>query len=147
MISYVDTSVILPALSAKHPMHRVCRATVVRAAEEGTVWTTTLHTYAELYHHLTKPSKQDIHFIPAKVEGLLLDTLPKILQFVELSQQDYEAAIRRCARIALVGAVIYDALHFEAAIRCEAEVLYTDNTKDFTRLVLPDDTIRVQGVR
>ena len=111
------------------------------------MWTTTLHTYAELYHHLTKPTKQDIHFTPAKVEDLLLDTLPKILQFVELSQRDYQAAIRRCAQASLVGAVIYDALYFEAAVKCEAEVLYTDNTKDFTRLLIPSDTIRVQGVR
>lgn len=147
MISYFDTSIILPALSAKHPLHQICYSTLSEASAQGSLFTTTLHTFAELYHHLTKPTKLDIHFATEEVQGLLLDRLPQMLGLIELTEEDYRLAIRRCAQANLVSAVIYDALHFQAAIKCGASVLYTDNTKDFNRLLTPDDALRIRGVR
>jgi hypothetical protein len=35
----------------------------------------------------------------------------------------------------------------EAAIEGGADILYTDNTKDFNRLLSDDDSIRIQGIR
>ena len=57
---------------------------------------------------------------------------------VDLTRSDYEAALRRRADLSLVSAVIYDALHVQAAIKIGATIIYTDNLKDFTRLVTPD---------
>ena len=74
-------------------------------------------------------------------------TLGTTIQLVELSDNDYRAALSRCVMLNLRGPVFYDALHFQAAIKCEASVLYTDNAKDFTRLLLDEDTIQIQGVR
>lgn len=52
-------------------------------------------------------------------------------EHVELSVQDYLQAVDRCADRNLVSGVIFDALHFEAAVKAGAERLYTANTKDF----------------
>ena len=142
-ISYFDTSVLLPALNAEHPIHDTCAELLRRVSEQGSVATTTLHTYAELYTHLTKPTKLDIHLPPAEVVDLLNKQLSRAITWVELSQRDYQAAITRCAKLNLVSAVIYDALHVQAALQVGAEVIYTHNVKDFSRLLGPDDPIRL----
>jgi predicted nucleic acid-binding protein len=70
-----------------------------------------------------------------------------VLTIVELNQSDYEAAVIRCRELKLVSSVIYDALHYQAALKAGAEVIYADNLKDFTRLQLPGETIEIKGIR
>ncbi len=74
-------------------------------------------------------------------------TLDAVIQLVVLDADDYRAALNRCVTLDLRGPVFYDALHFQAAIKCKAEILYTNNLKDFTRLLLAEDTIQIRGVR
>ena len=73
--------------------------------------------------------------------------LGKKLTLVELDRSDYEAAIKRCADLNLVRSVIYDALHVQAALKAGAEILYTDNLRDFNRLVTEEDSLIVKGIR
>ena len=145
--SYFDTSVLLPALNMQHVLHAPCLQLLRSAANTGTVVSTALHTYAELYTHLTKPAKLNIHLPPLRVADLLIDQLPTTLQLIELQRHHYDSAIRRCAGLQLVSAIVYEALHLEAALSAGAQVLYTHNTKDFHRLLTPDDPIRIKGIR
>lgn len=147
MISYFDTSVLLPTLTEKHELYTVASATLRKALQAGTVITTTLHTYAELYNNLTRPTKLQLHLPPKVVVDTLVDQLGKRVEMIELNREDYEAALKRCAQLGLISGVIYDALHYQAALKTEAEVIYTDNLRDFTRLQLPDENIRIEGIR
>lgn len=117
------------------------------ASQKGTVVTSTLHTYGELYNNLTKKGGGRPGFPPADVANLLVKRFGEAFQLVELTNADYQAAVLRCGQLNLPGAVIYDALHYQAAIKAGAEVLYTDNLRDFTRLQLPDDKLEVKGAR
>lgn len=147
MISYFDTSVLLPALIEKHELHEVAKALLQKALKAGPVGTTTLHAYAELYNNLTRPTKHKIHLEPSLAADVIIERIGKRLNIIELTKEDYEAAVKRCARLNLVSGIIYDALHLQAALKAGAEILYTDNLRDFTRLLTEDDPIKIVGVR
>jgi predicted nucleic acid-binding protein len=147
MISYFDTSVLYASLVGSHELHEKALKTLETALSHGPVVTTTLHTYAELYTNLTRPNKYIAHISPEQAAEILLEGINKVLTIVELNQSDYEAAVIRCRELKLVSAVIYDALHYQAALKAGAEVIYADNLKDFTRLQLPGETIEIKGIR
>jgi predicted nucleic acid-binding protein len=147
MNSYFDTSVIFAALTHNHKLHEVASKTLAEAAQQGEITSTTLHTYAELYNNLTRPNPAKTELKPADAYKLLVDILGKKLTLVELDRSDYEAALKRCADLNLVRGIIYDALHVQAALKSGADILYTDNLRDFNRLVTEEDDLVVKGVR
>lgn len=147
MISYFDTSILLPALIEKHELHEACKALLQKALKAGPVGTTTMHAYAELYNNLTRPTKYKVHLQPLLAADVIINQIGERLTIIELTKADYEVAVKRCASLNLVSGVIYDALHLQAALKVGAEILYTDNLRDFTRLVTDDDPIRIVGVR
>ncbi|MBC6995843.1 type II toxin-antitoxin system VapC family toxin [Neolewinella lacunae] len=147
MISYFDTTVLLAALITKHELHEKAKARLQLSVEGGTALTTTTHAFAELYRNISKPTSFGIHLPPAAAAEAIINGIGRLLTVVELYRADYEAAIRRCEELNLTGAVIYDALHYQAALKGGAEVIYTDNLKDFTRLQKEGETIRVEGIR
>lgn len=134
MISYLDTSVILPALVPLHPQHTICRDTLIDCADKGAITISTNHVVAELYGNLTRLPKQ-VRLSPKDAHALITDLLENRLTFtVDLQTQDYLPAVARCAERNLVSGVIYDALHLQAAIKAEATHFYTANYRDFIRL-------------
>lgn len=138
MIFYLDTSVVLPYLLTTHPNHQRARKLVGQLRQVGSVATTTLHTYGEAYNHLTRTTKRNLHVTPQQAEQAILN-LERVMDIVELNKTDYASAIRRCVRLQFTGPILYDALHYQAALKIGAERLYSENLRDFTRLPLPDD--------
>lgn len=53
---------------------------------------------------------------------------------LELSWDDYTAAMRRCSDRGRRSGAVYDTVHLAAAERWSADVLLTFNVQDFTRL-------------
>lgn len=143
---YFDTSVLLPVLIQEHENHTVCKELLRGALKNGTALTSATHAYAELYRHLTK-NKPPYNLLPKEASTAVVDNMGKLLEIVATDREDYERAIARCVALNLTGAVIYDALHLEAALKAGAEILYSDNLRDFTRLVIEDDAIEIVGVR
>jgi len=143
---YFDTSVLLPVLIQEHENHSACKELLTNALKSGTALTSATHAYAELYRHLTK-NRPPYNLLPEEASIAVVDNLGKLLEIIAMDRKDYELAIARCVKLNLTGAVIYDALHLQAALKAGAEVLYTDNLRDFTRLVTEDDEIKIVGVR
>lgn len=147
MISYLDTSVLIPAVIDKHENHQVALNVIGKAMRQGSIVSTTLHTYAELFNTLTRPTPAKTEILPEDAYELIVNQLGPFLELIELTKEDYEAALKRCADLKLIRSVIYDALHVQAALKAGASVLYTDNLRDFNRLVTEDDTIEVKDIR
>jgi predicted nucleic acid-binding protein len=143
---YFDTSVLLPVLIQEHENHETCKKLLQDALRDGSALTSATHAYAELYRHLTK-NRAPYNLLPEEAKLAVVDNLGKLLEIVAMDKADYEKAIARCVKLGLTGAVIYDALHLEAALKAGAEILYSDNLRDFTRLVTKDDSIKLEGVR
>ena len=132
MISYFDTSVLFPAMHTAHPDHLRCKQVFNQATAEGEIVCLSMHVYAELYANLTRfPLGRRIH--PREAVNALLK-LDEAVRAIDLDQQDYKEALQRCARLGLISGVVYDALHLQAAIKAQANVLFTANYADFQRL-------------
>lgn len=82
-----------------------------------------------------------------EVAVVLTEQVGTIFEMIELTKADYEAAVIRCGKLGFTRGVVYDALHLQAAIKAGADILYTDNLKDFTRLISPEDIVKIMGVR
>ena len=147
MSSYFDTSVLLPAYIPSHELHRQSQVLLRRVQESEDVLYTTLHTYGEVYSSISRAAHYMATLSLEHLQTALQSTLGTTIQLVELIDSDYRAALSRCTRLNLRGPVFYDALHFQAAVKCGATILYTDNTKDFNRLLTDEDPIEVRGIR
>ena len=112
----------------------------------GKAATSTTHAYAEMYRHLTR-NIAPYNLLPEEAEAAVVDNLGKVLQIVVLDRSDYEAAIHRCVALQLSGPIIYDALHYQAALRAGAITIVTDNVRDFNRLIRDDEEMKVRGMR
>jgi predicted nucleic acid-binding protein len=146
MTVYLDTSVILPALLQRHENYLPCRDLLQHHLREGDQLVTAAHTCGELYRHLTR-NVPPFELSPPLADDAILNKLLQIIGFVEVGLAVYRSAIQRCANLEYRGAIIYDALHLELALSEGATTVYTDNTKDFNRLLTKDDELQIAGVR
>lgn len=146
MTVYLDTSFILPVLLERHENHQSAKEQLqnLLVREENLV--TSTHTMGELYRHLTR-NVPPFELTSDEADDIIIQKLPAILSYITIDKNVYKRAINRCARLKSSGAIIYDALHYETAVKVKATQIITDNTKDFTRLLLPSDTIEIKGVR
>ena len=145
MTVYFDTSALLPVLLNRHQNHQLATQLLQRCIKGAHSIITVTHTYGELYRHLTR-NVPPFELSPARAQYVLLEVLPKIVRFTA-DAAAYPSAVRRCGQLDLRSSIVYDAVHLQAAVTGGAQVLYTDNTKDFRRLLTPDDDLRIEGIR
>ena len=138
----LDTNVIFPAVTVGHPNHNICTALITRLAGEAEIVVLSTHLIAELYSNLTRIP--NLKIAPADA-GVVIFNLVDRFSSVELSEEDYLAAVDRCTGLNLSGAVIYDALHFQAAIKGAVDILYTFNLKAFERLMTEEVAFEVKA--
>lgn len=105
-----------------------------------------MHLYAELYSNLTRFPK--VGKIPPLIAAKLIKSLRReeLVSIVDLTVDDYELALDRCAEKGLVSGVIFDALHLQAAIKANVDCLYTNNLRDFEQLWDHDLSIELKPV-
>lgn len=123
----LDTSALIATLHLGHPGHDWASEQRQRAAE----FLISSHTLAEAYKVLT------VHphiRLPPDTARQLLSKVQEKVDSVSLTETDYAAALARCAAQGLAGAVVFDALVAQAALKAGAEALVTLNPKDFQRL-------------
>lgn len=147
-----DTSVIVAGSIAGH-VHEPRAAVWLEAVRESRVTAcTTTHALAETWATATSlPVEPQI--APVLVERLI-ERFREHIEIVDLTENDYHRAMRRCGERSLRSGAIYDALHLVAAERWEADIFLTFNVGDFTRLTLaggpritlPPDPPEVDGV-
>lgn len=136
----IDTSIFYPAVTKGHAHHVICRELVAYLKRNHRVVILNTHLIAELYSNLTRTPKLKID--PQDVRELLHRMVDEF-ESVELTVEDYLLAVDRCANLNLVSGVIFDALHFQAAIKANVAVLYTGNLRDFERLMTDEITFHI----
>jgi predicted nucleic acid-binding protein len=126
-VTYLDTSIIVPAFAEVHPDHKVCEPLL--AAQDSV---TSAHTLAETFAVLTKVYKFDSESVTA-----VLAALPTALRVEPISIADYFDAMSQSKSRRIIGGRIYDALHSAVARRLKADRVLTFNVNDF-KSVAPD---------
>ncbi|MEN8148526.1 MAG: PIN domain-containing protein [Planctomycetota bacterium] len=129
MRTLLDTSVIVPALVARHPHHAVA---IDRLRSAGGL-RIAAHSLAEAWAVLTRlPSRPRISGGMAR--KLLRENLTTRGKVVSLTVRDHEAALERADGLGLAGGAVFDVLVVQAALKAEVDRLVTFNGSDFRRV-------------
>jgi predicted nucleic acid-binding protein len=130
---FLDTSVLIAAVIARHNSHAKAFPILERVQngrDEGCVGA---HSLAEMYATLTKLPVPYRH----SPEQALLSIEENILKHFKISSltgNDYAALIRAAATGAVQGGTIYDAVLLKSAEKANADRIFTLNLKHFLAL-------------
>jgi predicted nucleic acid-binding protein len=125
---FFDTSVLIPAFY-KFDTHHDSSAQALRSASREDSFCA-LRSLGEVYAVLTGlPVRPRI----TGADGMaILEQIRAKLTVISLSEQEYVSAIESVSET-IVGGAAYDALIARCAVKAQADVLLTWNTRDFTR--------------
>lgn len=127
---FFDSSVLVPAFLPEHEHHARSFAAFAAAGPKNAGCAA--HSLAEVYATLTKyPGKQRLS---AESADLLVQEIEHRLTLVWLDAAEYYAAIRRIAKLGIVGGAVYDGLVAACALKAGADHLYTWNVRHFDLL-------------
>ena len=128
-----DTSVLIAAYFERHPAHRRSYP-YLRRAEDGDVEAiVATHGLAELFNGATRGTNGN-PVSPNEAVSKLIGHLTEIARTVELTVTDYESVLARMVDLREGRALVYDALHAQAALKEEVDGILTLNPSDFQRL-------------
>lgn len=125
-----DTSALVAVLIGQHPEHQAARACFIEHQTNDHICVS-IHGLAELFAVLTRIPHWRVSVEQARQ---IIQGIRPHVTVVALDENDYMWAIDRMASVRVSGGAIYDCLHARAALKTEATVLYTFNTKHFARL-------------
>jgi predicted nucleic acid-binding protein len=128
--AFFDSSVLVPLYLEAHEHHAASYRAVNRykTGEAGCA----AHTLAEVYSALTR--------LPGKLRTsteqamLHIDALRAEFKVISLSADDAYRCLNSNSRLGITGGSIYDALVAQAALKADAERIYTWNMRHFSRL-------------
>lgn len=127
MVTVLDTSALVAALTHAHPRFDWADAQVQGALRPALC----AHSLAETYAVMT--AHPQLRYPPAQVIEVL-DDLRSTWTILPLTEQDYVDALHRCRNLNLSGGAVYDTLIAQAALQVGATGLVTLNAKHFVRL-------------
>jgi predicted nucleic acid-binding protein len=127
---FFDTSILVAALLPDHPHH--ARSFPLFASATRRQAACAARSLAEAYSTFTRyPGKERMS---AEAASLVLEGIEHRLTTVWLDGDEYYAAIRRMARLGIVGGAVYDGLVAACALKAGADRLYTWNVRHFDLL-------------
>ena len=130
MKAFLDTSVLVATFYADHEHHSPSIDLFLRFGKKDACCGA--YSLAEVYATLTgMPSRRRVSGDEAL---LFLGDIRERLTVVALDEQEYFQMVEASAAANLAGGAIYDAILGHCALKANAEVIYTWNTKDFLRL-------------
>jgi len=143
MRAFLDTSVLVATFYADHEHHQASIDLFLRFGKDDACCGA--HSLAEVYATLTGMRP------PRRVSGdqalLFLGNIREQLTLIALDEQEYLRVAEAAADAGLAGGAIYDAMLGQCALKADAEVIYTWNVSDFTRLATPiPDRVRTPQV-
>jgi predicted nucleic acid-binding protein len=129
---FVDTSVLVPVFIPGHIHHEPSFKVFVRADPKSPACAA--HSLAEVYATITRlPGK---HRTSGEQALIFLEMIEERFSFVTLNTAEYLDSIRETAALGITGATTYDGLIAACARKAKANVLYTWNVRDFSRLAM-----------
>ncbi|NBB91340.1 MAG: PIN domain-containing protein [Spirochaetes bacterium] len=128
----MDTSVIVAAVHANHPVHAVAAHWLDRAfaAHEVVV---AHHSIIESFAVLTR-LPAEYRLSPTEAETVLSETLQEKVSIAPFSSQSSWAALHSLADAPSAGGASYDAFIIHLLLQAAVDVIVTYNAADFARL-------------
>jgi predicted nucleic acid-binding protein len=129
MMEFLDTSVLVPIFLRGH-VHHTASLNLFRGLDPS-IGCCGAPSLAEVYSTLTRMPGQ--YRIGAAQAKLFIGNLRERLSIISLTGDEYAAALEASAALGIVGGGIYDALLAYGAVKAQAEIIYTWNTRDYAR--------------
>jgi predicted nucleic acid-binding protein len=127
MTAFLDTSVLIPVFSGNHIHHQPSIRLFLQLNKS--TGCCGAHSLIELYSTLTRmPGKRRISVVQAMAA---IGKIRERLSLVALDVDEYAHALAASAALGIVGGTIYDAVLAHCAIKAQAEIIYTWNTRHF----------------
>lgn len=135
---FVDTNVIIAAMTPSDARHEVCINALATADRRGGCCAA--YSLAEIFSVLSgRPGK--IRLAPLDAATATAHIQRRYTP-IALTPSEYLVAIERAASLGQSGGIVYDALLMACARKSKASRIYTLNAKHF-RLVAPDLASRI----
>ena len=130
MMAFLDTSVLVATFFADHEHHSPSLDVFLRYRKGEACCAA--HSLAEVYATITRmpPPRR----VSADQALLFLGSVREQLTLIALDDAEYFKTMEASADLGLSGGAIYDAVLGRCALKADAEVIYTWNSKDFLRL-------------
>ena len=130
MKAFLDTSVLVATFYADHEHHLPSIELFLRFGKKEACCGA--HSLAEVYATLTEmPGKRRVSGNEAL---LFLSDIRERLALVALDDEEYFQMAEASATAGLISGAIYGAILGQCALKANAEILYTWNTRDFMRI-------------
>ena len=127
MKAFFDTSVLVPVFYGDHVHHK---ASLERFTQfDRSTGCCGAHSLVEVFSTLTRMPGR--HRISGEQALLFLSSIRERLSIVALTSNEYVAALETSAAQGIVGGGIYDAILAHCAIKAQAKVIYSWNTRHF----------------
>ena len=111
---FFDTSVLVAAMVAAHPMHERALFWLKKARANEIGFVICTHILAELYAVLTRlPVRPKIS--PGTASRLIRENVEALATIVALSSADYRSVIKDLSERGIAGGTIYDAFDFQSS--------------------------------
>ena len=136
MTVFCDTSVLVASCVRRHPHFARARPVLVDVRARRVTGIMGAHSVAELYSALTTMPVEP-RILPSEAAVILDTNIIPFFQVQPATTDLYRRAVTICARHALPGGKVYDALLIECARAANCERIYTFNQRDFD-LLAPD---------
>ncbi|MGA9026658.1 MAG: PIN domain-containing protein [Steroidobacteraceae bacterium] len=134
MSAYLDSSVLVAALSEDEPNHEICLS-LLTGKKKAAAWT---HAIAEVFATLSG-GRLGIRVAPSVAAELIEQSIAPRVRLFDLAAKDVVQAIRESESAGVRGGAMFDFLHLAAARKLKATVLYTLNVRHFSPLVRKGD--------
>jgi len=128
MKGFFDSSVLVGAVLARHPQHKICAAIFEAVPDKISC----AHALAEIFATLT-----GVYKVPNDIAARQTMQLCHSMDITPLTMDDYKTAISEARQRGIMGAGLYDSLHAVFARRRGAKRIFTLNATDFMH-VAPD---------
>ena len=128
----VDTSVIVAAVHANHPVHAVAAHWLDGAFVSHEV-VVAHHSIIEAYAVLTR-LPAEYRLSPSEAERVLSETLQENVSVAPFSSESSWAALHSLAEAPSAGGATYDAFIIHLLLQAAVDVIVTYNAADFARL-------------
>ena len=133
MTIYFDKSVLLPALVETHPHHDRCFQHFEKILSKKSTGLISQHVLLEIYSAGTmmpvKPRVSGSHMVE-----LVRRSIIPYFQLVTLSATDISKVLQSAADLGVTGGNLYDLYHIHHALKGKADVILTNNLRDFRHL-------------
>lgn len=130
---FFDTSILVASCLGDHEHHEVSHQAIEAAINNSNECFVGAHSLLETFSVLTRIPRSP-RILPLQASEIIEGGIVSNCTVIALTSKEHVQFIQSAAKFGVFGGQIYDRLHIECALKCNAERLYTLNVREFAAL-------------